>query len=61
MIEKAGSWVTNNQKLIDELKDKKLEIPEKIQGDDAFTAYLEENPKLTEYLFAKLKDTLTLA
>ena len=59
-VEKAGSWVKINKKLIDELKENNLEIPEKIQGDDAFTACLEENPELTKYLFAKLKDTLTL-
>ena len=45
---------------IDELKQNKLEIPEKIQGEDAFTAYLEERPELTSYLFKKLKQTLTL-
>jgi hypothetical protein len=60
-VEKAGSWVTVNEKLIKELKDNNLEIPQKIQGEDAFTAYLEENPDLTEYLFSKLKETLTLA
>ena len=60
-MEKAGSWITVNQKLIDELKQNKLEIPEKIQGEDAFTAYLEERPELTSYLFKKLKQTLTLA
>ena len=59
-VEKAGSWVTVNQKLIDELKENNFEIPEKIQGEDAFTACLEENPELTKYLFTKLKETLTL-
>jgi len=47
--------------LVEELKSNNLEIPEKIQGEDAFTAYLEENPKLCEFLFQKLKSALTLA
>jgi hypothetical protein len=60
-VKRAGSWVTVDEKLVEELKSNNLEIPEKIQGEDAFTAYLEENPKLCEFLFQKLKSALTLA
>ena len=60
-VKRSGSWVTVDEKLVEELKSNDLEIPEKIQGEDAFTAYLEENPKLCEFLFQKLKSALTLA
>jgi RecA/RadA recombinase len=60
-VKRSGSWVTVDEKLTEELKSNNLEMPEKIQGEDAFTAYLEENPKLCEYLFQKLKSALTLA
>lgn len=60
-VKRAGSWVTVDEKLVEELKSNNLDIPEKIQGEDAFTAYLEENPKLCEFLFQKLKSALTLA
>jgi RecA/RadA recombinase len=41
--------------LIKELKDAGLELSKQHQGMDNFRKYLEENPKITDYLFDKYK------
>ena len=60
-VKRAGSWVTVDEKLVEELKSNDLEIPEKIQGEDAFSAYLVENPKLFEFFFLIIIIALSLA
>ena len=56
----AAGWITINEELIKEIKEniKDVEIPVKIQGMDNLRKYLEDNPKVTEFLFKKIKSTL---
>lgn len=58
MIEKKASWIIIPPALIEELKKNKIEIVDKIQGEDNFRIYLEENPSLTEYLYNRFKKAL---
>ena len=41
--------------IIKELKDNDLELQKQHQGMDNFRKYLEENPKITDFLFEKYK------
>lgn len=50
-----GAWITVGDDLIKELKDAGLELSKQHQGMDNFRKYLEDNPKITEYLFDKYK------
>jgi len=50
-----GAWITVGDDLIKELKNADLELTKQHQGMDNFRKYLEENPKITEYLFDKYK------
>ena len=58
LVKATGAWLIFEESLVKELKGKKIEVPEKIQGEDAFRKMLEENVKLRDYLFKKLRDTL---
>lgn len=61
MIQKKGAWISFSESLIEELKDSKIEIPEKIQGEPKLLAFLEANPEITELMykdFQKLSDAL---
>lgn len=55
---KGGAWIQFSEDLIKEVKENGLEIVEKIQGLDNARNYLEENPKLTDYLAKKFKALL---
>lgn len=60
MVTKGGSWFSLKSDLIEEIKpfcDK--EIPEKIQGLDNLRLFVEENPKVADYLFEKFKKLLS--
>jgi len=61
LVKATGAWLIFEESLVKELKGKKIEVPEKIQGEDAFRKMLEENVKLRDYLFKKLRDTLKTA
>ena len=61
MVKATGAWLVFEESLIKELKSKKIEVPEKVQGEDAFRKMLEENVKLSRYLFKKFRDTLKKA
>lgn len=58
LLSKNGAWYTINNNLLNELKQKKFEIPEKFQGESNIRKYLEQNEDLTKYLFNKLRTTL---
>jgi recombination protein RecA len=56
---KSGAWISFDQGLLKEIKeDVKEEMPEKIQGMDQLRTFLEENPKICNYLFGKFKSIL---
>lgn len=58
-VEKKGAgWMTLKESLINEIKHLAPEIPEKIQGMDNLYDFLEKNPKVTEYLVSKFKNSL---
>jgi len=59
-VKRAGAWLNVTESLIEKLESKNLSIPEKIQGEEAFTNYLDENPEVKDYLFDMLKQTLSL-
>jgi RecA/RadA recombinase len=54
-ITAKGAWITVGDEIIKELKDNDLELQKQHQGMDNFRKYLEENPKITDFLFEKYK------
>lgn len=59
-VKKGGAWFSVDEKLREELKlaSPETEIPEKIQGMDNLRKFLEDNQKITNYLFDKFKNSL---
>jgi len=53
-----GAWISIDDDLIGELAGKKIEFQKQHQGEEKFCKYLEENPKITKYLFDKFKNVL---
>ena len=61
LIEKKGAWISFSDQIIKELKQKKIDCPEKIQGEPKLIEHLEKNKKMTDFLyrdFKKLGDAL---
>lgn len=54
-ISAKGAWITVGDDIIKELKDNDLDLQKQHQGMDNFRKYLEENPKITDFLFEKYK------
>jgi RecA/RadA recombinase len=55
---KSGAWIAFDKAIIDEVKkETDQDLPEKIQGMDQLRTFLEENPKICNYLFNKFKET----
>lgn len=57
--EGKGAWLTLGEQTREELLQIDPEIPEKFQGEDRVCAYLENNPKITEFLYKKFVDILS--
>ena len=55
LIEKKGAWISVSEDLIKELSDKKFEINEKFQGEQRLIDFLEENEKLSDFLYEDFK------
>lgn len=55
LIEKKGAWISVSEDLIKELLDKKLEINEKFQGEQRVIDFLEQNEKLSDFLYEDFK------
>jgi hypothetical protein len=53
-----GAWVTISDALLQELEKAGLPMEKQHNGADNLRVYLEENPKITEYLFNKFKAVL---
>lgn len=61
-VKKAGSWLTFDEEIINELFNQKLiETNElfKLQGIDNLRSWLEDNKKITEFLFKKFETLLS--
>jgi RecA/RadA recombinase len=57
---KSGAWIAFDKSLTDEIKkETEQEFPEKIQGMEQLRTFLEENPKICNYLFEKFKTALS--
>ena len=59
LAKKAGAWIKIESSLIEELKSKKIDFPETIQGIDNLRTYLTNNQEATKYLFNKFKEICT--
>lgn len=55
LITKKGAWISVSEELIKEVSDKKLEINEKFQGEQRLIDFLEENEKLSDFLYQDFK------
>ena len=56
LIDKKGAWISVSEDLIKELADQKLEINEKFQGEQRLIDFLEENEKLSDFLYEDFKN-----
>ena len=54
-----GAWITCSDQIVEELKESGLELQKQHQGMDNFRKYLEENVKITDFLFEKYKKLIT--
>lgn len=57
-LKQSGSWLKWENKLFSELKEFDPDIKEQIHGIDNARIYLEEHPRITEYLVNKFKKTM---
>lgn len=55
LIDKKGAWISVSEDLIKELSDKKFEINEKFQGEQRLIDFLEDNEKLSDFLYEDFK------
>ena len=60
MLENKGAWIIIDDSVIEELASNKIEMDAKHQGKDNFVKYLEKNPEITQYLFKKFRNALTI-
>jgi RecA/RadA recombinase len=57
---KSGAWIAFDKPLSEEIKkETNQEFPEKIQGMEQLRTFLEENPKICNFLFEKFKTALS--
>ena len=59
-LEGKGAWIIINDSIINELKENGIEMEQKHQGKDNFVKYLEQNPDVTNFLFNKFRNNLTI-
>ena len=58
LIKKKTAWLTFNENVVKEAKEKGLELQEQHQGMDNLRKYLEANPPITEYFYNRFKAVL---
>jgi len=59
MVNKKGAWLSFNEIILKEAKEKGLEIIQQHQGMNNLRTYLEENPPITNYFFEKFREALS--
>ena len=57
-IEKKGAWISIDPDIIKSFKDKKVECPEKIQGEQKLVDLLENNPAIKDHLYEMFKSLI---
>lgn len=57
-LEQKGSWIAIDQDLIEKMKAKKIDCPEKIQGEHNLVELVENSPKIKKFLFDHIKQEL---
>jgi|ERR1017187_532312 hypothetical protein len=58
LIKKGGAWLTFSDSLLKDAEEKKIEIQKQFQGLDNLRAYVENNEKVKDFLYNKLKNVL---
>lgn len=58
MTQKSASWFTFSPDILEEAKQKEIEVPEKVQGMNGIYKLLEE-PKVYEFFAAKIKEMIS--
>ena len=59
LAQAKGAWVTINDEIIEEVKEKvNLELKKQHQGIDNLRKYFEENEEIGKYLFKKFRNVL---
>lgn len=56
--EQKGSWISIDPDLIEAMAKKKIECPEKVQGENNLVELVENNPKIKEFLHKHIKQEL---
>tara|TARA_B000000557_G_C20811961_1_gene460611 strand:+ start:3411 stop:4502 length:1092 start_codon:yes stop_codon:yes gene_type:complete len=59
LIEQKGAWINFDQTLLDQAKKDKIEIPEKIQGEQKLVTLIEEDLKAQNFLLGFIQDLLS--
>jgi RecA/RadA recombinase len=57
-LEQKGAWISIDEDLRKKLELKKLELPEKIQGENKLLDILESDDNLREYIFDMIKEEI---
>lgn len=57
-LDKKGAWISIDEGLIKELKSKKIDCPDKIQGELKLVTYVEQNEDLKLYLLDLFKRSI---
>lgn len=55
---KSGAWTTVDPSVIKQLKELKIECPEKFQGRDSILEFMEKSPEFVEYWYKRFKAAL---
>ena len=50
-IEKKGAWISFDEDILKEIKQKEIECPDKVQGDNKLLELFESNGNLKEYFY----------
>ena len=58
LIKLSGAWISFSDSLTETLKEKKIDFPEKIQGQKKFVSLLENNENLCNVLFDHIKEIM---
>ena len=58
-VKKSGAWYSTSEELIEDMKEKGFDLPEKFHGENKLFQFLEENPQVVEALMNKFKDLLS--
>lgn len=55
MLKSKGSWIEFDSSVLKEIREINPDFPEKIQGEDKCVKLFEANPKVSQFLYTKIK------